>query len=33
WLRVRPPLYELLPQSQEGLLKDFKKYFPSGGKP
>ncbi len=33
WLRVRPPLSELLPQSQEGLLKDFKKYFPSGGKP
>lgn len=33
WLRVRPPLFGLLPQSQEGLLKDFKKYFPSGGKP
>ncbi|MEY3490474.1 MAG: hypothetical protein RL655_2042 [Pseudomonadota bacterium] len=33
WLRVRPPLFELLPQSQENLLKDFKKYFPSGGKP
>ncbi len=33
WLRVRPPLFELLPQSQESLLKDFKKFFPSGGKP
>lgn len=32
WLRVRPPLFELLPQSQENLLKDFKKYFPPGGK-
>jgi dihydrodipicolinate synthase/N-acetylneuraminate lyase len=33
WVRVRPPLFELLPQSQENLLKDFKKYFPSGSKP
>ena len=33
WLRVRPPLSGLLPQSQESLLKDFKKYFPSGSKP
>ncbi len=33
WLRVRPPLSELLPQSREGLLKDFKKYFLSGGQP
>lgn len=30
WLRVRPPLSSLLAQSQETLLKDFKKYFPSG---
>ena len=32
WQRVRPPQSTLLPQSQENLLKDFKKYFPSGGK-
>jgi dihydrodipicolinate synthase/N-acetylneuraminate lyase len=32
WQRVRPPLSGLLPQSQETLLKDFKKYFPTGGK-
>lgn len=33
WLRVRPPLSTLMTQSQENLLKDFRKYFPSGGKP
>ena len=32
WQRVRPPLSALLPESQEKILKDFKKYFPSGGK-
>lgn len=30
WLRVRPPLSGLLAQSQEKILKDFKKYFPNG---
>jgi 4-hydroxy-tetrahydrodipicolinate synthase len=32
WQHVRPPLSALLSQSQETLMKDFKKYFPSGGK-
>jgi dihydrodipicolinate synthase/N-acetylneuraminate lyase len=32
WQRLRPPLSTLLAQSQENLMKDFKKYFPSGGK-
>ena len=32
WIRVRPPLFQLLPESEELLLKEFKKYFPSGGK-
>jgi dihydrodipicolinate synthase/N-acetylneuraminate lyase len=33
WQRVRPPASALLAQSQEKILKEFKKYFPNGIKP